>query len=119
MEDCYFTKNNTPSWLFFTFFKLCKKYRIGQCITYKTVAAKLITVSLTQVIIKIVQRKESQILFLIVNIFLYFERPHASITCIKDLSFKISGTSIYKTERNSKGTRTQNLYFLKFQYITY
>ena len=28
-----FTKSNTPPWVFFTFSKLCKWYRIAQCIT--------------------------------------------------------------------------------------
>ena len=34
MEECYFTNNflksNTPSWVFFTIFKLCKWYQIVQ-----------------------------------------------------------------------------------------
>ena len=29
-----FTKNNTPPWVFFTLFKLCKWYQIAQNITY-------------------------------------------------------------------------------------
>ena len=28
-----FTKSSTPLWVFFTFFKLCKRYQIGQSIT--------------------------------------------------------------------------------------
>ena len=27
---CSFTKSNTPPWVFFTFFKLCKWYQIAQ-----------------------------------------------------------------------------------------
>ena len=30
---CNFTKINTPPWVFFTFFKLYKWYKIAQCIT--------------------------------------------------------------------------------------
>ena len=30
---CYFTKSNTPPWVFFTFFKLYKWYQIAQRIT--------------------------------------------------------------------------------------
>ena len=30
---CNFTKINTPRWVFFTFFKLCKCYQIAQGIT--------------------------------------------------------------------------------------
>ena len=33
-EAYNFTKINTPSWLFFTFFKLYKWHQIAQCITY-------------------------------------------------------------------------------------
>ena len=32
-EACNFTKSNTPSWVFFTFFKLYKWYQIAQFIT--------------------------------------------------------------------------------------
>ena len=32
---CKFTKSDTPPWLFFTFFKLCKWYQIMQSITYE------------------------------------------------------------------------------------
>ena len=31
---CNFTKSNTPPWVFFTFFKLCKWCQIAQNITY-------------------------------------------------------------------------------------
>ena len=31
---CNFSKSNTPPWLLFTFFKLCKWYQIAQSITY-------------------------------------------------------------------------------------
>ena len=31
---CNFNKSNTPPWVFFTFFKLCKWYQIAQRITY-------------------------------------------------------------------------------------
>ena len=31
---CNFTKSNTPSWVFFMFFKLYKWYQIAQNITY-------------------------------------------------------------------------------------
>ena len=43
MEECYFqwscrlkafTKSETPPWVFFTFFKLYKRYQIAQHITY-------------------------------------------------------------------------------------
>ena len=30
---CNFTKNNTPPWMFFTFFKSCKWYQTAQSIT--------------------------------------------------------------------------------------
>ena len=30
------TKSNTPTWVIFTFFKLCKWYQIAQSITYMT-----------------------------------------------------------------------------------
>ena len=33
VATCYFTKSNTPPWVFFTFFKLCKWYQIAQHIT--------------------------------------------------------------------------------------
>ena len=33
-SDCNLTKNNTSSWVFFTFFKLCKWYQIAQSLTY-------------------------------------------------------------------------------------
>ena len=29
-EACNFTKSNTPAWVFFTFFKLCKWYGIAK-----------------------------------------------------------------------------------------
>ena len=29
-----FTKSNTPPWVFFTFFKLCKQYQIAQSVQY-------------------------------------------------------------------------------------
>ena len=32
---CNFTKSNTPSWVFFTFFKLYEWYQIAQGITYR------------------------------------------------------------------------------------
>ena len=32
---CNFTKSNTPSWVFFTFFKLNGWYQIAQCIIYR------------------------------------------------------------------------------------
>ena len=31
---CNFTKRNTPPWMFFTFFKLCKWYQIAQPTTF-------------------------------------------------------------------------------------
>ena len=34
MEECYFTKFNTPPWVFFTFFKLYKWCQIAQGTTY-------------------------------------------------------------------------------------
>ena len=38
MEKCYFycnfTKGSSPPWMFFTFFKLYKWYKIGQRIIY-------------------------------------------------------------------------------------
>ena len=33
---CNFTKINTPPWVFFTFFKLCKCDQIAQRITFRT-----------------------------------------------------------------------------------
>ena len=33
-EACIFIKGNTPSWMFFTFFKQYKCYLIAQCISY-------------------------------------------------------------------------------------
>ena len=33
-ETCNFTKSNTPPWVFFTYFKLCKWYQIAQCMAY-------------------------------------------------------------------------------------
>ena len=33
-KTCNFTKSNTPSWVFLTFFKLCECYQIAQCITF-------------------------------------------------------------------------------------
>ena len=35
MEECYFTKSNTPPWVFFTFFKLYEWYQIAQSTTHK------------------------------------------------------------------------------------
>ena len=35
VETCNFTKSNTLPWVFFTFFKLCKWYQIGQRTTYR------------------------------------------------------------------------------------
>ena len=32
-KTCNFAKSNTPSWVFFTFFKLCKWYEITQNIS--------------------------------------------------------------------------------------
>ena len=34
LKACSFTKSNTPPCMFFTFFKLCKWYKIAQNITY-------------------------------------------------------------------------------------
>ena len=34
MEECLFTKINTPPWVFFTFFKSYKWYQIAKGITY-------------------------------------------------------------------------------------
>ena len=39
---CNFTKNNTPPWVFFTFFKLYKWYQIAQSITYSSLIAQLL-----------------------------------------------------------------------------
>ena len=33
-KACNFSKSNTPSWVFLTFFKLYKCYQIAQCITF-------------------------------------------------------------------------------------
>ena len=33
-EDCNLTKSNIPPWVYFTFFKLHKRYQIAQSITY-------------------------------------------------------------------------------------
>ena len=35
-EACNITKRNTPPWVFFTFFNLCKWYQISLSITFKT-----------------------------------------------------------------------------------
>ena len=35
---CNFTKSSTPPWMFFTFFKLYKWYKIAQCIPINTLA---------------------------------------------------------------------------------
>ena len=34
MEECYFSKSNTPPWVFFTFFKFYKWNQVAQPITY-------------------------------------------------------------------------------------
>ena len=40
-EDCIFTKSNTHPRVFFTFFKLCKWYKIAQSITYSPENTKI------------------------------------------------------------------------------
>ena len=40
---CSFTKSNTPPWMFFTFFKLCKWYQIAQRISCRVSLKQLIT----------------------------------------------------------------------------
>ena len=42
LSACDFTKINTPSWLFFTFFKLYKWYQIAQRITFVTFLKNLL-----------------------------------------------------------------------------
>ena len=41
-EACNFTKINTPPWVFFMFFKLCKCYQIVQRTTYMVLALPLL-----------------------------------------------------------------------------
>ena len=43
-KACNFTKNNSPPWVFFTFFKLHKRYQITQSITYSFLQTKIKTV---------------------------------------------------------------------------
>ena len=33
-KSCNFTDSITSPWVFFTFFKLCKRYQIAQCVSY-------------------------------------------------------------------------------------
>ena len=40
-----FTKSNTPPWVFFMFFKLCKRYQIAQRVTYVTSDNRLLKIS--------------------------------------------------------------------------
>ena len=60
LEACKFAKINTPTWVFFTFFKLYKWYQIAQCTTFVTEAASR-RCTVKKVFLKITQYLQEKI----------------------------------------------------------